>query len=320
MPKKQSRAAKPSRRATTGPDPLRWFSGADSISENLVRKELGNLRQRKARELEQNGKLRQNNAKQLSELEGSSLPDLSDPKKAKALAALLASHEKLAGQKLAAPVVKGGLGGVLAGEISATLVPPFDFDVVIPTELAGPPADVSGSSSKASGQMSASAISSSDHGFGGGSMFTTVGVYFHPPTAGTLSVSAKPKFSFQWWTNSLGTSLVRSFGSVGLTVFGVDVASQTTGAVGTIVSGAHETTFTWDKTQSGQIDLDFESDVEGSASTSLAVNHTLVYLLFVEVDVGVEGVGWPGSLAGAKLSVTVPSISYDYRVTQVVSA
>jgi hypothetical protein len=133
-------------------------------------------------------------------------------------------------------------------------------------------------------------------------------------------VSARPKFSFQWWTNSLGTSLVRSFGEVGLTMFGVDVASQTTGSVGTVVSGTHQTIFTWDKTRSGQIDLDFDSDVEGSATTSLAVNHTLVYLLFVEAEVHVEGVGWPGSLAGSKLSVTVPSISYDYRVTQVVSA
>jgi hypothetical protein len=318
MPKKQSRAAKQSGRTTTGPDTLRLFGGGNAVSESLVRKELGRLRQLKAAELERAGKLRESNAKHLSEIQGP-LPTDDDPKKAKGIAALLASHEKLAAQKLAAPVVKGGLGGVLAGEISATLVAPFDFDVVIPTELAGPPADVSGSSSKASGQMSASAISSSDHGFGGGSMFTTVGIYFHPPTAGTLSVSAKPKFSFQWWTNSLGTNLVRSFGSVGLTVFGVDVASQTTGNVGTIVSGAHQTIFTWDKTQSGQIDLDFESDVEGSASTSLAVNHTLVYLVFVEVDVGVEGVGWPGSLAGAKMSVTVPSISYDYRVTQVVA-
>jgi hypothetical protein len=320
MPKKQARASKQSGRTTAGPDPLHLFGGGNSVSENLIRKELGRLRQLRASELEHAGKLRQSNAKHLSELQGSSLPDDNDPKRAKAIAALLASHEKLAGQKLAAPVVKGGLGGVLAGEISATLVPPFDFDVVIPTELAGPPADIAATASKASGQMSVSAVSSSDHGFGGGSMFTTVGVYFHPPTAGTLRVSAKPKFSFQWWTNSLGTSLVRSFGEVGLTIFGVDVASQSTGAVGTIVSGAHETIFTWDKTQSGQIDLDFESDVEGSATTSLAVNHTLVYLLFVEAEAHVEGIGWPGSLAGSKLSVTVPSISYDYRVTQVVSA
>ena len=49
----------------------------------------------------------------------------------------------------------------------------------------------------------------------------------------------------------------------------------------------------------------------------LEVDHGLVYLLFVEADVHVEGVGWPGSLAGAKMAVTVPSITYDFQVQQV---
>jgi hypothetical protein len=320
MAKKQSRTAKKSGRATAGFDPLQLFGGGDAISEALVRKELGRLRQVEAKALEEAVKVRQSNARLLGEIQGLHLPHGHDPKNAKAIAALLASHEKLAAKKLVPPVVKGGIGGTLAGEISATLVPPFDFDVVIPTQLAGPPAEVSGLSSKVSGQMTASAVSSSTRGFGGGSMFTAVGIYFHPPTAGTLSVSAKPKFSFQRWTNSLGTSPVRSFGSVGLTVFGVDVASQTTGSVGTIVSTAGSTIFSWDTSLAGQIDLDFGFDREDSATTSLAVNHTLVYLLFVEAEVHVEGVGWPGSLAGAKLSVTVPSISYDYQVTQVATA
>lgn len=316
MARQQSQTKK-SGRATAGFDPPKLFGGGDAISEALVREEFGRLRQVQAKALEDTVKVRQRQARLLDEIQGSHLRHGDDPKKAKAIAGLLASHEKLAAQQLVPPVVKGGIGVTLAGEISATLVPPFDFDVVIPTQLAGPPADISGSSSKVTGQMSASAVSSSTHGFGGGSMYTTVGIYFHPPTAGTLSVSVKPKFSFQRWTNSLGTSPVRSFGSVGLTVFGVDVASQTTGNVGTIVSTAGAMIFNWDTSLAGQIDFDVGFDREGSAATSLVVNHTLVYLLFVDADVHVEGVGWPGSLAGAKLSVTVPSISYDYRVMQV---
>ena len=97
------------------------------------------------------------------------------------------------------------------------------------------------------------------------------------------------------------------FGHLGLTVYGVDVAAQTIGETGTIVSTAANTFFSWDETQTDQVHFDFDFDVQAPVlSTQLDVNHTLVYLLFVDADVHVEGVGWPGSLAGAKLSVSIP--------------
>jgi len=85
--------------------------------------------------------------------------------------------------------------------------------------------------------MSVSAITATEPGFNGGSMYTTVGIYFHPVATGTLTVRATPKYSFEWWTNSIPpSSLVRSTGSGNLNIYGVDVASQTTGAVNTIIS------------------------------------------------------------------------------------
>jgi hypothetical protein len=58
-------------------------------------------------------------------------------------------------------------------------------------------------------------------------------------------------------------------------------------------------------------------DIQTPASVSVSVDPTQVYLLFVEANVDGQGVGWPGSLAGSVLSVTVPSISYDFRMRQV---
>lgn len=169
--------------------------------------------------------------------------------------------------------------------------------------------------------MNASVITATQKGFNGGSMYTTVGVYFHPFGPGTLTVSATPRFSFQWWTNSIGAnSLVRSFGSGGLAIYGVDVASQTTGAVGTIVSTAYQNFELWDENQTDQVRFDFGFDLQAPVSAQLDVNHDLVYLLFIEADVHVEGIGWPGSLAGSKLSVTVPSLTYDFRMQQVLQA
>jgi hypothetical protein len=34
-----------------------------------------------------------------------------------------------------------------------------------------------------------------------GNSFAEVGLYFHPLSTGTLSVSAAPIFSFEWWTD-----------------------------------------------------------------------------------------------------------------------
>jgi hypothetical protein len=169
--------------------------------------------------------------------------------------------------------------------------------------------------------MNLSAITATEPGFNGGSMYTTVGVYFHPPGRGVLTFSAAPTYSFQWWTNSLGsTDPVRSFGQLALTVYGVDVASQTIGETGTILATAGNEFFSWDESRSSEIHLDFGFDVQTAAlSAQLNVNRSLVYLLFVDANVHVEGVGWPGSLAGAKLSVTVPYLKYDFRTEQVVT-
>jgi hypothetical protein len=296
---------------------LQTLRGAKAVPNALVRRCLADLQWKKKTALEQRHATEQKMAKYFEHARGVVKPS-TDPKQAQSLDALLEAHKKLAKKKIPPPSVVGGLGGVLAGEITATVVPPFDFDQVIPTRLAGNNATLDASASKNTGAISVSAITATQKGFNGGGMFGTVGIYFHPFGSGTLTVSATPKFSFQHWTNSLRDSdLVRSFGSGGLTIFGVDVASQSSGGVGTIVSGANTNFKLWDDNQTGQISLDFGFDIDAPASVTLEVNHNLVYLLFVEANAFVEGVGWPGSLAGAIMSITVPSISFDFRAQQV---
>jgi hypothetical protein len=102
-----------------------------------------------------------------------------------------------------------------------------------------------------------------------------------------------------------------------LTIYGVDVASETTGGLGTIVSGASRRFKLWDEAETAQVRFDLGFDLQAPTSVQIDVNHNLVYLLFVEAFIEVVGVGWPGSLAGAKMAVTVPAITYDFEVQQV---
>jgi hypothetical protein len=292
---------------------LGLFRGAKGTPDDVVRKRLSGIQERRKAEFERLSAIRQEMMKFRSQIEKAA-PGASDPQTAKALEGLLGIHKKLATEKLAAPKPLGGIGGIRPGSISATVVPPFDYNIQIPTVLAGNQPTISGSTDKNTGQMSVSCLTANEPGFNGGSMYTTVGIYFHPVAPGTLTVRATPKYSFQWWTNSIPpSSAVRSTGSGNLNIYGVDVASQTTGATGTIISTATQQFFGWDEQQLDQINLDFGFDLETTVTTQIAVDHTLVYLLFVDIDAGVEGDGWPGSLAGAEMSATVPSISYDFE-------
>ncbi len=292
---------------------LKLFRDAKGIPDDLARERISEIQERRKAQLEQLLATRQEMKKHWSQIEKSA-PGASDPQTAKALEDLLRMHKKLAAQKLMAPKVSGVVGGIRPGRISATLVPPFDYGIEIPTILAGNQPTLSSSADRNTGQMSVSCNTATEPGVNGGSMYTELGIYFHPVAPGTLKVSATPKYSFQWWTNSIPpSSLVRSFGSGNLNIYGVDVASQTTGATGTILSTASQQFFGWDETQIDQINLDFGFDLETTVTTEIDVDHTLVYLLFVDIEAGVEGVGWPGSLAGAEMSATVPSISYDFE-------
>jgi len=111
-------------------------------------------------------------------------------------------------------------------------------------------------------------------------------------TAGTLHVSSTPAFSFQWWTNSLGSALVRSFGSAQLGIFTLD-------RLGNVGGGPAMAMKQWDEQMTQQIRFDFGSNSGTPLSVQMDVNPTLIYALWVSLDVHVEGVGWPGSLASS---------------------
>lgn len=257
----------------------------------------------------ENGLLKQG-TKLYSGLKGASAVAVNDPANKKTLDELLGLHKKIAGKKLPFPKVSVGLGGFLPGTISGTIVPPFDFADSIPTVLAGPTPELS-VSANVNGQISASAASLETPGFNGGSEYARVGIYFRPMTSGTLTISSSPTYSYEWLTNSLNTSYVTSSGTVGLVIYGMGGASE-------ILSSTGENYESWQVLTTGQINLDFGFDITKSLSVSLEVTPAQVYICFVEVDAHVVGMGWPGSLAVAMASATVPSISYEFRPRLVV--
>jgi len=233
-----------------------------------------------------------------------------DAGNAKTLDELLKLHRQFAATKVVAPGVGAEAGGFLPGRITAKVTPPFDYAITIPNVIVGQPT-VSGASST-NGQLSGSAVTASKRGLNAGSWYSEMGIYFHPLSAGILRLTASPSFSFQFWTNSLGTSPVRSFGAASLGIFSLDRLGHVGGVAGAQMKQ-------WDEQLSGQIRFDVGSSAGTPLSLQATVTPTLIYALFVALDVHVEGVGWPGSLAGSVLSVAVPSFTWDFELQPVLT-
>ena len=211
---------------------------------------------------------------------------------------------------MAAPRVAAEVGGLFPGTISVKETPPFDYAITIPTVIAGNPV-ISGAANT-NGQLNGSAVTPRA-GRSAGSWYSEMGLFFHPLAAGRLRLSTSPSFSFQWWTNSLRPQhLVRSFGHAGLGVFTLDRV----GNVGTVGVGPAHLKL-WDEQATQEIRFDFGSVASTPLSLEFEVNPTLIYCLFVSLNVHVQGAGWPGSLAGSVVSVIVPSFSYDFSLIPV---
>ncbi len=281
---------------------LDLLRGGKTLPKGLLEHRIADVeRKTQARSRHRNG-IDREMAKHWSQIQDGSKPDIHDSQTTEALDGLLGLHKKLGSRKLAGPRVPDEIGGLLPGSISARVTPPFDYAITIPTVINGNPV-VTASSNK-NGQVNCSSVTVS-HGRNMGSAYAEVGIFFHPMTSGTLRLSASPAFSFQWWTNSLSSGApVRSEAEGQLTIYGVDRNF--------IISGGGAATFkSWDECSAQQVRFDLGSISQSPVSVQADVNNTLIYLLFVSVFAHVEGVGWPGSLAGAMMSVTVPSLTWQ---------
>jgi hypothetical protein len=220
---------------------------------------------------------------------------------------LLALHQKLAGSPLTAPKIAADTGGLFPGRITVKVTPPFDYAFTIP-DAEG---DVTSSGfANTNGQLAGRGVTGRKRGLQSAGMYAEMGIFFHPLSPGTIRVSANPTFSFQHWTNSLGSSFVRSFGSAQLGIFTFD-------RQGHIGGGPIMPMKTWNEEQTGQVRADFGFDQTAALSVQMDVTRTLVYALCVALDVHAFGVGWPGSLAGADLAVSVPSITWQFDLIPV---
>jgi hypothetical protein len=232
-----------------------------------------------------------------------------DPAKQKTLDKILRLHKRVATKKLEFPKVTPVRAGLVSTTFSGTVAPPFDFASSGPATYGGllPPFGnviVSGAANK-NGQISASLVTS-ETGPSGGGEAAEVGIYLSPLGPGELTISVSPTYSFEWLTNSLNRNLVGATGSLELVIWAMN-------AKGNLLQPlAQESQQIFSGGETG-IHFGFKFDLQTSFMATVEVNPSLPYISCAVVAY-VEGIGmgWPGSLAVAMLSATVPSISYAF--------
>ena len=309
-----------SNKSRTQSELRQFFRGGKGMPEDLVRRCLRDLQEKRKARSNERSAIALQAAKHLGEIQKSARSAAGDPRTANARSGPLAIHKKLAKHKLAPPNPAPGPGGIVAGTFSVTTTPPFDFPEMYSGYDTTPgtfkPIQT-GSANISTGQITASSVTASDPGFSEGDMYTAVGVYFHPMAAGTLTVYANPIYSYEWWTETfIPYPIVQSSLNGSLNIQGVHLFTGGS----TAGTSAAKAFIAFNEEQTGPLMFQDAFNQQTSVSVSVPVDQTQVYLIFVSAYTSVYGFGALGSIAGAMLSVTVPSITYEFQLQPVIGA
>jgi hypothetical protein len=229
-----------------------------------------------------------------------------DKRTADGVSRLRQLHDRLSKQKLRIPAGSKPSQRVYTGSIGATVVPPYNYPWTWYSTSGG--ATHSEAANVNSGQMSFSLYTGMDGG-SSATDFASVGIFFHPlPDCPTeLQVWSTPSFNFDWWTICAFAS-AHSDGWIGLRVDSYNLAGA---LVGTPVY--QKSSLWWDDSWwSGASNAGSNSGYPLYARLTVDQQHW--YAIRVWGGASVSAAGWStfsGSGAGASLSATVPSITWQ---------
>jgi hypothetical protein len=277
-------------------------TGGRKIPAGLAAKAKAETRSMLLRKWAAGAEMQIQGAKLYRELEDEAPIAVDDPTKRKTLDAILRLHRRVASKKL--PIPKAAPARFPVSSIfSGTMFPPFAIDSVSHLDSANITKPKVQCSANENGQISASVVTSEKSGFNHGSALALVQFPLNSPGPGTLTISASPTYSFEWSANWLDRYYVLSRGEVALAIIGATPVDAT----------VQEDYVTWHSNLlTPPPQFGFQFGVQQSLSVSLYASSSVFCNCYLAVSVEAAGIGWPGSLAVAMASATVPSISYEF--------
>ncbi|HTW61882.1 MAG TPA: hypothetical protein VMD55_08730 [Terracidiphilus sp.] len=280
-----------------------WQGG--KLSSNAVQRQLAQIQRAGAAEIAEKGRIQQQAARYLRQVQTPAKPEKGETAD-KALKSLRALTDRISKQKKLPrpPIIPPN---PVWGSYTMTFTPPDytelggDYAEGQITSVTGDPT-ISSTGNVSTGQMSCTVESNYDSP-SSGTASNLFGFYFQPhfPSA-TVEVSFSSQLNFYWYVNSIRNKYAFSAGQGLLEIYQYFGGPPTT----PLSRGAF---IGWGVDAINNLDFDFYSGPGPTWSLTAPVNGNYFYFVVFRLSASATASGWPGSLAGASATVTVPSVT-----------
>jgi len=130
-----------------------------------------------------------------------------------------------------------------------------------------------------------------------------MGVHFKPLfSSANARISFDSAIAFSWYVNSIQNKLAFSRAQGLIQLFQFDSTFVQPALRRGVFIG-------WNEVAQNELDFDFISETGPTWSLEAPVSSNHFYFVVISLSCTASGAGWPGSLAGARAIVTVPSIT-----------
>jgi hypothetical protein len=279
------------------------------LPKDVVQRHFSEMKQKLAEEIKEKSAIQQQAAKYFSEIQKPLANVAGD---SAAVAGLGRITDQLAKQKLVVPAIAKVAPGILAGSYTLRFAPPYTAygnDTVSGDSypVSGNPT-VSTSAVPSLGQFNSS-VATDFKSPSEGYAESLMGVHFRPMFGpATARIWFDSEIAFSWWVNSIGPQAMSE-------AHGLLQLYQYDGAFTFLT----EREFTgWRETAQNQLNFDFGSTPGPTWYLESPVSPSHFYFVTMRLRCRASGAGWPGSLAGANLSITVPSITVEVTMNPIV--
>jgi hypothetical protein len=279
-----------------------------ALDEKLVQRQFAEIGQRSLAELNEQNAIRQEADKALAEI-GTSGNDAGDEA---AISKLRKISDKLAAKKLPTGLKLGELPGVW-GNYTLKFTPPYTglgtYSVGQKSSVTGNPA-ITASGIDNLGQMTCS-VDTDVNRPSGGTASNLMGIHFKPMfSSATARISFNSQLAFSWYVNSIRNKVARSLAQGLILLYQYDTSFvQPSLRRGAFIG--------WNEYAQNRLDFNFISEAGPTWTLEAPVSSAHFYFVVISLTCTASGFGWPGSLAGARAVVTVPSITVNIEANPV---
>jgi hypothetical protein len=283
------------------------------LAESTVLRQFAEVRKKRLAELGEDTAIQREAGKHFSQLAPSGNSE--SPHDANAISGLRRITERLARRKLPVPGKLRDLPGVW-GNYTLKFTPPY---TALGTSVVGQISAVTGNptisatGNDALGQLSCSVDTNFDKP-SGGTASNLMGIHFKPLfDQATARISFNSEFSFSWYVNSIRNKIASSRAQGLIQLFQFDTSFvQPSLRRGAFIG--------WNIVAQNELKFNYITQTGPTWSLEAPVSSAHFYFLVFSLDCSASGSGWPGSLAGARTIVTVPSITVTITADPVFQA